>query len=406
MYYELYFITLPYKMTSSVPAFSVAMDTSYGHEAAGDYNNNNNNNNDNASYTYNYNYDDYYELSAEEEAADAISRYVAPVLLFTGLAGNVLSLLVHVRLGRAHMSTCYYLAVLAVVDSLLLVHRLGSDWARHAFKTDLQAAVQNRSELTCQLFNLATSFLLHFSHWLLAVAVLEVALARARPKRVDKICRRPERVKNVTLTVVLFLVLVNAHFFWTYGLMSAVQYSDELFCTFTSKGGSYADVFRHRIWPVMDLVVASALPDAFIVASVGYIWRRRRDDVTTAAASRDVNITSARDVHHVARTCVALGVAAVLLTLPENAYSVFEFLCENHVYQVDNTDLTALARRILGQTVCFTCHDIFIAGKVLFYVACWPRFRSCAVEVIKCTNEKRQRNRSDRKCTSNQASRR
>lgn len=346
----------------------------------------------NASFTYNY--DDYYELSVEEGTADAISRYVAPVLLFTGLAGNVLSLLVHMKLGRACMSTCYYLAVLAVVDSLLLVHRLGSDWARHAFKTDLQAAVQNRSELTCQLFNLATSFLLHFSSWLLAVAVLEVALVRATPQRADKICQRPERVKNVTLTVVLFLVLANAHFFWTYGLMSAVQYSDELFCTFTSKGGSYADVFRHRVWPIMDLVVASALPDAFVLVSVVYICRRRQDVATT---SRDSNMTSARAVHHSSRTCVGLGVASVLLTLPENAYSVFEFLCENHVYEVDDTDLTALSRRILGQTVCFTCHDLFIASKVLFYVACWPRFRSCAVQVIRCSSGKQQRNRLKRK---------
>ena len=323
---------------------------------------------------------DYFDLRAEEVIADAIGCYVAPILLFTGLAGNLLSLLVHLKLGRRHMSTCYYLAVLSVVDSLLVVHRLGNAWARHTFD-DLQAAVQNRSELTCQLYNFTASFLLHFSTWLLAIAALDVALAHVNPRRAGKICRSPERVKNVTLTVVLFLVLANAHFFWTYGLSSTSLMTEELSCSFSSKGGMYADVFRRRIWPIMDRAIGTVAPQAVILVSVVYICRRRRD---LSRSSRDDSAATARAVHRSSRTVVALGVASLLLTLPETSYNVFELLVQDKVIVLDDSDMVVFSRRILGNTICFMCRDVFIAWKVLLCVGCWSRFRSCAVEIVRC----------------------
>ena len=337
---------------------------------------------------------DYLELQAEYVIADAISCYVAPVLLFTGLAGNLLSLLVHLKLGRRHMSTCYYLVVLSVVDPLLVVHRLGNDWARHTFD-DLQVAVQNRSELTCQLYNFTASFLLHFSTWLFAIAALDVALAHVYPLRAGKICRSPERVKNVTLTVVLFLVLTNAHFFWTYGLSSTSLMTEELSCTFSSKGGMYADVFRNRVWPIMDRAIGTVSPQAVILVSVVYICRRRRD---LSRSSRDDSAATARAVHRSSRTFVALGAASLLLTLPETTYNVFELLVKEEVIVLDNSDMVVLSRRILGQTICFICRDVFIAWKVLLCVGCWPRFRSCAVEIVRCNViKKTRRRRLDRK---------
>ena len=341
-----------------------------------------------------YNYGDYLgDLKSITSDSDAISCYVSPVLLFTGLAGNLLSLLVHLKLGRRHMSTCYYLAVLSVVDSLLVVHRLGSDWAKHTGE-DLQATVQNRSELTCQLFNFTTSFLAHFSAWLLAVAALDVALAHVKPLRASNICRRPERVKNVTLTVVLFLVLANAHVFWTYGLTPSAELSEKLYCTFSSKGGMYADVFQRRVWPIMDLAIATVSPHAVLLVSIAYIFRRRRD---MSRSSRDDSTTTARAVHRSSLTFMVLGVASMVLTLPETIYTVFEFLVEDKVIVIDDSDLHVFSRRILVQTVSFMCRDVFIAWNVLFCLGCWPRFRSCAVEIIRCNVIKTRPKRLDRK---------
>ena len=82
-------------------------------------------------YSYSYGAGDYSYGGSEYmefDISDALSLYFSPVVLGVGIIGNILNVIVLLNLASSHLSSCVYLAVLAIIDTIQLCISLGNTW--------------------------------------------------------------------------------------------------------------------------------------------------------------------------------------------------------------------------------------------------------------------------------------
>ena len=233
-----------------------------------------------------------------------------------------------------------------------------------------------------QVYSFLSNLLMHLCSWILAMMVLEVTLVLTFPKRAHLICVA-ERVKNITLVVVLMLTCVNAHFFWTYGLVRLHPLADHVFCIFTQYGGFYSKYFRGIIWPILDSLFSAILPNSLILGCLvyvgirGYLRPKRMEELL-----HNHFIVDPESLWSVIRLTIILGALSILLTLPETAYNIFEFAMERMALDHIGDRETFFAQRTLAQLLCYTTRDFFLSFKILLYIVCWRKFREKAFDVV------------------------
>ncbi|ELU11321.1 hypothetical protein CAPTEDRAFT_187072 [Capitella teleta] len=223
---------------------------------------------------------------------------------------------------------------------------------------------------------------MHLCSWLLALLVLEVTLVLSFPRKAHVICVK-ERVKNLSLLIVLLLVCVNAHFFWTYGLVRFHPSAEKQYCIFTEYGGFYSKYFRGLVWPIMDTLFAAMLPNTIIVACLTYIFLRgclKAEKLRVLMENHFV--IDAESLRSFIVMTIVLGAFSVVMTLPETAYNLFEFAMERLQLEHIGNRETYFAQRTLAQLLCYIFRDLFLAFKVFVYVIMWKSFRERAVGVL------------------------
>ena len=322
-------------------------------------------------------------LDVEYVIADSISLYIAPLLLIIGIFSNLVSIIVMVRLGVTTLSSCFYLAILGGIDIYLLCVRAGNDWAKHVWSTDITATILSQSNVSCQVYSFISSFFLHLCGWTLAVALIEFAIVTHRPEKAHTVCTT-ERVKNVLLVVVLFLVCVNAHFFWTYGLVSPYATATTVYCTFTPFGSYYSDIFRDKVWPVMNNLASAFAPHFVIIGCLGVkVAQRKFSQEKTERLAANHFIMNRQSLQSYGKVCIVLGTVSLMFTLPETCYNLFEVGIEKWGAEWSNHP-KFYAQRTLAQSICYTFRDIYLSGKIVVYLICWPDFRLGAVSALSC----------------------
>ena len=202
-----------------------------------------------------------------------------------------------------------------------------------------------------------------------------------QPHNAHKLCSY-EKVKNLLLLLLLMLICINSHFFWTYGLEEEayLQSSGLFFWTF---GSYYNESFRHTIWPLLDLSFSAILPGIFIVLFVAqtlkyrYVMKRNISEVENNGSINNGSLLSnvflldpcASDKFVICT--IALGICACIFSLPSTSYNIFEFVVEKLHLEIYGE---LHAKRALAQTVCYTFRDIFLSCKVFIYLSFWPPF--------------------------------
>ena len=192
--------------------------------------------------------------------------------------------------------------------------------------------------------------MLHICSWLIVLPLPEVMQLSRQPHNAHKLCSY-EKVKNLLLLLLLMLICINSHFFWTYGLEEEayLQSSGLFFCTFSTFGSYYNESFRHTIWPLLDLSFSAILPGIFIVLFVAqtlkyrYVMKRNISEVEKNGSFNNGSLLSnvflldpcASDKFVICT--IALGICACIFSLPSTSYNIFEF----------------------AQTVCYTFRDKF-----------------------------------------------
>jgi len=164
-------------------------------------------------YYYNYYYYDDDDDVFPKTVALAIVRYVLPVIVALGTAGNALSAVVLVRRRLNGGSIDLYRVVLAVADTTVLYVSAFKTWMRVVTGVEWLHA----SDAACRCLTFVLLAALHLSAWLIVLLALDRFMTVWFPLRAATLCS----VRGACVAVVCLVVVVvigNVHAFWTFGL--------------------------------------------------------------------------------------------------------------------------------------------------------------------------------------------
>ncbi len=215
------------------------------------------------------------EVTSEQQARLIVDLSVPPVLLILGLAGGVLSSVVLGNMARSVTPLCIHLLALSLVDIAVLLLEEGVRWTARVAGRDIFRDAINQSDTLCKTFYFLKHWTSHFSSWITVCVMIEAFMARKRPKEVGSIGLK--HVVDTLIVLVVLLTLLNAHYFWTYGIDYVDMMVDgsprrEKFCMFNGKDlqGYQDDPVIGDILAIIHWVVADAVPMAVVLVLL--IW--------------------------------------------------------------------------------------------------------------------------------------
>ncbi|XP_021379211.1 uncharacterized protein LOC110466781 isoform X2 [Mizuhopecten yessoensis] len=223
-------------------------------------------------YAYNYFYpslgnmsDEYdYEgfespsTGPEYKIRQVVFRYVFAVFLLLGTIGTFPCIVLLNRYSHTVWSTCVYLSLLLGIDLVKLYVHCGNQWFDAVADENLSWNILVISNSVCKVYTFLISFLNHMSSWIVVAATVELLIAIRFPRHMYVMCTR-ERSQAVILFIIVLLICLNLHFFWTVGLTLPGQ-SPEIVIPFCHNNYELSEDFRNIIWPLVEFFVQNAIP--------------------------------------------------------------------------------------------------------------------------------------------------
>ena len=190
-----------------------------------------------------------------------------PVVMAIGLLGNVCSLAVTTREQFRKRSSYYYLSVLAVADTAVLLF-VGAACL-------ILMATNGREMLFPGVYCTLMYFLYHQSthmaSWLLVAITVDRYIHIHYPLLRGTVCTE-RRAQQVCVIIAMLSVLVNLHYF---GTAILVETEGLKYCA--ARPG--AERFVYEIWPTIDALLYAYLPSFSItimnVLTIRELWRTR-----------------------------------------------------------------------------------------------------------------------------------
>ena len=330
----------------------------------------------------------YFEIDyPERDVAINLYIYFSPFLLFIGTFGNILSVIILQKLSKKVVSTCLYLAVLAIVDLIVLYTRCGNEWLINMSHIDLSNRLMVYSESICKVYPFVFNFIFHLSRWLIVAMSVEAFISIKYPQNVVRMCTL-ERGRAVILLLTVLLVCVNLHYFWSFELVPLKNLSlpPGLFCTFAKHGHQHSEEFQEIIWPVLDLLVAEVIPYVTVIICcvimvIQMVRGKHKGDEYHRQWQAKYTLDSLA-IDQLKVTFLIVCICYVLLTLPHFGYVLFKYLVEKH--QLLESSFQLQAQEELAQAVCSTIEWFFLSSKFFLYLATSKRFRSEFVHLFRC----------------------
>ncbi|XP_063702362.1 galanin-like G-protein coupled receptor npr-9 [Culicoides brevitarsis] len=202
-------------------------------------------------------------LNYAENIGDILVFYYTPVIVFVGIIGNILSVLVFFRTKLRKLSSSYYLAALGMSDSCFLVLAFIS-WLNFA---EIHIIHHN---VTCQLFFYLQGVCSFLSVWYVVAFTVERFIAVLYPLKRQSMC-------TVRRAVIVLCGLTVLALFFCAPLLFFVQpvYHAESNMTLCDIGEDY----RHpmKVFNYIDTVLVFVIPFTGIVvlnSITGYtVWK-------------------------------------------------------------------------------------------------------------------------------------
>ena len=315
----------------------------------------------------------------EKDIAEKMFVYASPVLMVVGTIGNILSAVVLFKMCRKVLTTCLYLFVLSIIDLIVLYMRCGNEWIMHMANYNVQEKAQLASNSVCKLYPFVINFALHLSIWLMVALATETTIVTLRPERLIRVCVS-ERAKAVILLIIVLLVCVNAHSFWTFNLIEEKtgESPEPKMCT-NLRQGQANEEFRRVVWPIIDILVTDFFP-YFTVFSCTVIMVTRRvkhqgpnhRDTLNVWKSYQLDAPAAKDFQF---TIIVLCVVYLLFMITKFALDIFLFLVEPGSLELVEYSLPFDAKIQLAKAISAVLHFSFLCCKFFVYVITSKRFR-------------------------------
>ena len=186
-----------------------------------------------------------------------VASTMTPIIVL-GCVGNILSLLVWVKIRRCKTSTACFLACLAIADLVALFTGLNF-WMAYVVKIDLRFT----SRFSCKFLVYLDFASQYASAWIVVLVTVERAVAACFPFKY-KIIRRPEVALGVTLGTVIMMLCVCLVFLISADIVSVPTHGNSTMdvCLFTDDSSL---VQAEVAWFYAELVIHFVIPFVIIV---------------------------------------------------------------------------------------------------------------------------------------------
>ena len=217
-----------------------------------------------------------FEFTSEE----TIMVYGAPIVLFIGTIGNILSIITLYNFLRE--KTVYkYLFALAIFDLLVLYIGLFEKWLNVVCGCSIK-----RSEIGCRLFTFCCYVASFTSVWLIVAVTFERYLAICQELKAGlRNGKSSKRTVVILISIVLLAIAFSLHLFWTLGFNKELDPD----CRPTSRYFT----FLALIWPWIDITLYFFIPCILIVTFNGLILHnlRSREGLITHIGDSECSLT-------------------------------------------------------------------------------------------------------------------
>ena len=325
----------------------------------------------------------------EKHLAEKLYEYVPPVFLVMGTIGNVLSAIVLHCMYKKVLSSCQYLFVACIIDTLGLLILCGNEWQKHVTGVDVRQKAMFSSNSLCKIFPFVESFLTHLSIWLLVAIVIETTIVVLKVQKLLKVYVL-ERARAVILLIIVLLVCINAHCFWSFTLVEEEKNGvpADISCSNFNRQGSYAsEEFRKVVWPIMDILITNFFPYFIIFACTVILITRK---VKRTDRSREaVNVwktyhldgSSAREFQI---SIIVICIFYLILMVPKFANDILIFLVDRNGLAMVTYSVSLDAKMILAECLCDFLHYTFLSFKFFIYVGTSKKFRDELCLLLTC----------------------
>ncbi len=335
-------------------------------------------------------FEDYYGITfPEKDIAEKLYRYVPPVFLIIGTLGNILSAIVFHGMYKKVLSSCQYLFVACIVDTVGLYILCGNEWQKHVTGLDVRQTAMFSSNSLCKIYPFTEGFLVHLSIWLIVALIIETTIVVLKVQKLLKVYVL-ERARAVILLIIVLLVCINAHCFWSFSLVKEEKKGlpEEVECSNFNRQGSYAsEEFRKVVWPIMDILITNFFPYFVIFACTVILITRKvkRTDHSREAVNvwktYHLDGSSAREFQ---TTIVVLSVFYLVLMVPKFANDIFIFLVDRNGLAMVDYSVPLDSKMILAKCICDFLHYMFISFKIFIFLSTSKKFRDEMCLLLTC----------------------
>ncbi|XP_074650263.1 FMRFamide receptor-like [Tubulanus polymorphus] len=310
-----------------------------------------------------------YTSYIEYKISKDVYKYVAPTIVFMGLAGNLLTICVLLKKNVGKASTSYLLVALALADSFVLITGLMRYWIREI--TQPSVDLRTLSPFSCKLHLFLVYYMMQFAIWILVLVTIERFISVAFPLKAKWLCS-PPRMLAALGVMGTFLFALNSHIFYgKYGYYSGGRVR----CAHLNE--EYK-LFWNETWVWIDLCVMSVVPfltilfcNVVIIVKVRLSSRhkmmmRRSTERDSATATKITNMTA---------MLLTVNFVFLITSLPASIYLAG---WTNAPYTSNHN----IAARILAFASVNTLSYVNNAANFLLYCVSGPRFRAQFLAMI------------------------
>ena len=335
----------------------------------------------------------------------------SPLLLVSATVGNLLAFIVMRRLYHEVHAHCVYLAIAAVLDTVILYIRCGNEWLKSVTpdERDVSFDIMHSSTVACKTYTFAMDFVNKLNYWLLVCLAVEtyVSTRRAASEATSAassagtckttISAALSRTRAIILLVIVLLSCLNVHYFWTWDKVAPMDEDDAE--TAAAAGG--ADVAHYKLCSLLAefkdfdlynqlinvMLLTDLLPPLLVIiftllAAIQLsraACRQRGETAARQASWQKRYVLYSHAIRQLKRVILSVNTLFVLLTLPMSLKHLHYAIARNVGGGGDDSDddmtFKAETEQRLVDTVCQMLHYCFLSGKFFVYVTLCAQFR-------------------------------
>ena len=325
---------------------------------------------------------DILNLHPEYRWSISLGLYVLPIIIILGTFGNFMSFAVMMRRTMKKSSTCFYITMIAVTDQMVLIFSGMHRWLTVLIKWDAMVA----SPASCKILNFLIYFSFQLSAWLLVAMTIERFIAIQFPLKAAKYAT-VSRAKKVSLLLLIILIVINSHFFWTISIHGDYCSPREDFYDFHDDIFPWIDAALYSIVPFLVLLVFNIL---IIRANRSAMNFRRTIRRQSLSAGGDKGQETVNFFHKLTVMLLSVSFAFLLTSAPKVILFIVRF--DYFDFSGPSIDFQRVALYLLVSRI--TDLFIHITHAINFFLYCitGERFRKELKNFILCRKSGAKRN--------------